>query len=120
MARQTKRIKKNIQAAQELEEEMLHADAPRTTHKPWENLVLVAVICMTLFLLASSWEIMTNLNRGMYGSLAIGLLLMYVQRRNAEKFTPAQTLWLNRGTFAFIILSLILFGCAVYFDHFAS
>ncbi len=120
MARQTKRIKKNIESTQKLEEEMLQDSAPRATHKPWENLVLVAVICMTLFLLASSWDIMTNLNRGMYSTLAAALLLMYFQRRNEEKFTPKQLQWIGRATFGFIAISLILFASAVYFEHFAG
>ncbi len=120
MAKQTKRIKKNIETTQKLEEEMLQSSGPTTTHKPWENLVLVAVICMTLFLLASSWDIMTNLNRGMYSTLAAALLLMYFQRRNESKFTPDQLKWLGRATFAFIAVSLVLFASAVYFEHFAG
>ena len=120
MARQTKRVRKNIHSAQALEEELSHADAPQPqAHKPWENIVLVVVICLTLFLLTSGWEMLSNLNRGMYSTLLVALIMMYAQRR-AKRLTAVQLKWLNRTIFFFIFLSLVLFALAVYFDHFAG
>lgn len=120
MARQMKRVRKNIHSAQELEEELARGDAPQPqAHKPWENIVLVGVICMTLFLLTSGWELLSTLNRGMYGTLLVALIMMYAQRR-ATHLTAVQLKWLNRAIFFFIFLSLILFALVVYFDHFAG
>lgn len=120
MARQTKRVRKNMHSAQELEEELNRSDAPQPqAHKPWENIVLVIVICLTLFLLTSGWELLSNLNRGMYSTLLVALIMMYAQRR-ATRLTAVQLKWLNRAIFFFIFLSLILFALAVYFDHFAG
>ena len=120
MAKQTKRVRKNIHSSQELEEELARADAPQPqTHKPWENIVLIVVICMTLFLLTSGWELLSNLNRGMYSTLLVALIMMYVQRR-AKRLTAVQLKWLNRAIFFFIFISLILFALVVYFEHFAG
>ena len=120
MARQTKRVRKNIHSAQELEEELNRSDSPQPqAHKPWENIVLIIVICLTLFLLTSGWELLSNLNRGMYSTLLVALIMMYAQRR-ATRLTAVQLKWLNRAIFFFIFLSLLLFALAVYFDHFAG
>ncbi|MCR5560126.1 hypothetical protein [Schwartzia sp. (in: firmicutes)] len=118
MAKQFKRIRKNINAAHELEEEDKLVEAPKP--RPWENIILVVVICLTLFLLASGWDMMDNWNRGMYASLAAALILMYVQRKHADKLSASVAPWLNRGIFLFISLSLCLFGCVIYLQHFAS
>ena len=120
MAKQTKRVRTNIHSAQELEEELARADAPQPqTHQPWENIVLIVVICMTLFLLTSGWELLSNLNRGMYSTLLVALIMMYAQRR-AKRLTAVQLKWLNRAIFFFIFISLILFALVVYFEHFAG
>ena len=55
MARQTKRIRKNIQTVQKMEE-ALEGKPQGRQYKPWENVVLVGVICLTMFLLASGWS----------------------------------------------------------------
>ena len=47
MARQTKRIRKNIQTTQELEEALEEKPQGRE-YKPWENIVLVGIICLTM------------------------------------------------------------------------
>ena len=120
MARQMKRVRKNIHSAQEFEEDLARGDAPQTpAHKPWENIVLVVVICMTLFLLTSGWELLSTLNRGMYSTLLVALIMMYAQRR-AKRLTAVQLKWLNRAIFFFIFISLILFALVVYFEHFAG
>lgn len=120
MARQTKRVRKNIHSAQAREEEISRSDTVQPqARKPWENIVLVAVICLTLFLLTSAWDLLSELNRGMYSSLLVALLLMYAQRR-AKGLSAVQLKWLNRAVFAFILLSLILFALVVYFEHFAG
>lgn len=120
MAKQMKRVRKNIHSAQELEEELTRSDTPQPqAHKPWENIVLIVVICMTLFLLTSGWELLSNLNRAMYSSLLVALLMMYAQR-NATRLSAALLKWLNRGVFFFILLSLVLFALVVYFEHFAG
>lgn len=117
MARQSKRIKKNIEAAREMEQEMMREETSRPKHKPWENIVLVVVICLTLLLLTSGWEMLDTLNRAMYSSLLVALLLMYAQRR--ARLTDTQFVWIGRAIFGAIGLSIVLFGCAIYFEHFA-
>ena len=100
LARQTKRIRKNIHTAQELEEALEEKPQGRV-YKPWENIVLVGVICLTMFLLASGW--------------LLALLLMYAQRR--MKMTPTRETWIRRGIFAAIALALVLFAYAVYLQY---
>ena len=118
MAKQSKRIRKNIHAAHEIEEEDKLPEAPKP--RPWENIILVVVICLTLFLLASGWDMMDAWNRGMYASLSAALILMYVQRKHADKLSEAIRPWLNRGIFVFISLSLCLLGIVIYLQHFAA
>ena len=118
MAKQSKRILKNIHAAQELAEEEKLPEAPKP--RPWENIILVVVICLTLFLLASGWDLMDAWNRGMYASLAAALILMYVQRKHAAKISASVAPWINRGIFLFISLSLCLFGIVIYLHHFSA
>ena len=114
MARQTKRIRKNIQTAQELEEALEEKPQGRE-YKPWENIVLVGIICLTMFLLASGWNYFDMVNKGMYSLLLIALLLMYAQRR--VKMTPTRDTWIRRGIFAAITLALVLFAYAVYMQY---
>ena len=73
MARQTKRIRKNIQTTQELEEALEEKTQGRE-YKPWENIVLVGIICLTMFLLASGWDYFDTTNKAMYSLLLVALL----------------------------------------------
>ena len=114
MAKQTKRIRKNIRTTQELEEALEEKPLGRE-HKPWENVVLVGVICLTMFLLASGWNYFDTVNKAMYSVLLVALLLMYAQRR--VKLTPARDTWIRRGIFAAIALALVLFAYAVYMQY---
>ncbi|MBR5909875.1 MAG: hypothetical protein IKZ66_07910 [Schwartzia sp.] len=114
MARQTKRIRKNIQTAQELDE-ILDGKPEQRQHKPWENIVLVGVICLTMFLLSSGWNYFDAVNKGMYSLLLVALLLMYAQRR--MDMTPTRETWIRRGIFAAISLALVLFAYAVYLQY---
>ena len=114
MARQTKRIRKNIHTAQELEEALEEKPQGRE-YKPWENIVLVGIICLTMFLLASGWSYFDTVNKAMYSILLLALLLMYAQRR--MKMTPTRETWLRRGIFAAIALALVLFAYAVYIQY---
>ncbi len=114
LARQTKRIRKNIQTAQELEEALEEKPQGRV-YKPWENIVLVGIICLTMFLLASGWNYFDTVNKGMYSLLLIALLLMYAQRR--MEMTPTRETWIRRGIFAAIALALVLFAYAVYMQY---
>lgn len=114
MARQTKRIRKNIQTTQELEEALEEKPQGRE-YKPWENIVLVGVICLTMFLLSSGWSYFDTTNKAMYSLLLVALLLMYAQRR--MKMTPTRETWLRRGIFTSIALALVLFAYAVYLQY---
>ena len=102
MARQTKRIRKNIQTTQELEEALEEKPQGRE-YKPWENIVLVGIICLTMFLLSSGWSYFDTTNKAMYSLLLVALLLMYAQRR--MKMTPTRETWIRRGIFAAIALA---------------
>ena len=84
-------------------------------HKPWENILLVGVICLTLFLLSSGWNYFDTVNKAMYSILLVALLLMYAQRR--MDMTPARETWIRRGIFAAIALALVLFAYAVYLQY---
>ena len=114
LARQTKRIRKNIQTAQEMDE-ILDGKPEKRQHKPWENIVLVGIICLTMFLLSSGWSYFDNVNRGMYSLLLVALLLMYAERR--MDMTPTRETWIRRGIFAAIALALVLFAYAVYLQY---
>lgn len=114
LARQTKRIRKNIQAAHELEEALEEKTQGRE-YKPWENIVLVGIICLTMFLLASGWNYFDTVNKAMYSILLVALLLMYAQRR--MKMTLTRETWIRRGIFAAIALALVLFAYAVYLQY---
>ena len=114
MARQTKRIRKNIQTVQKMEE-ALEGKPQGRQYKPWENVVLVGVICLTMFLLASGWSYFDAVNKGMYSLLLVALLLMYAQRR--MDMTPTRETWIRRGIFAAIALALVLFAYAVYLQY---
>lgn len=117
MAKQTKRIQKNILKTQQLEKEAQENPAPQ--HRPWETIILVAMICLTLIMLTAGWEVLDVFDRGMYASLCVALIAMYVQRRYGDRMTPTQLTWLSRLIFLFISVSLCLFGCVIYFNHFA-
>ena len=110
MARQTKRIRKNIQTTQELEEALEEKPQGRE-YKPWENIVLVGIICLTMFLLSSGWSYFDTTNKAMYSLLLVALLLMYAQRRMKRET------WIRRGIFAAIALALVLFAYAVYMQY---
>lgn len=114
LARQTKRIRKNIQTVQKMEE-ALEGKPQGRQYKPWENVVLVGVICLTMFLLASGWSYFDAVNKGMYSLLLVALLLMYAQRR--MEMTPTRETWIRRGIFAAIALALVLFAYAVYLQY---
>ena len=114
MARQTKRIRKNIQTTQEMDE-ILDGKPEQRQHKPWENIVLVGIICLTMFLLSSGWNYFDSVNKGMYSLLLVALLLMYAQRR--MDMTPTRETWIRRGIFAAIALALVLFAYAVYLQY---
>ena len=116
MARQTKRIRKNIQTAQELEEELNEKPQGRQ-YKSWEHILLVGIICLTMFLLSAGWSYFNNVNKAMYSLLLVALLLMYVQRRRS--LSAAMQVWVGRGVFATITVALILFAYAVYLEHVA-
>ena len=115
MAKQTKKIRRNIEATREIEEEMNAPEKPK--YKAWENIVLVGIICLTLFLLTSGWQLLDNLNRVLYSVLLVALLMTYAQRR--MNLTATQLKWMSRLTFALIFVSMALFAVAVYLEHFA-
>ncbi len=116
MARQTKRIRKNIQTAQVIEKELTEKPQEKR-YKPWENIVLVGVICLTLFLLTSGWDFLDTVNKGMYSILLVALLLMYAQRRLT--LSVAQQTWIRRVIFGAIMVSLVLFAYGVYLQYLA-
>ncbi len=116
MARQTKRIRKNIQTTQELEEELSEKPQERK-YKSWEHFLLVGIICLTLFLLSAGWSYFNTVNKAMYSMLLVTLLLMYVQRRRS--LSASAQVWIGRAVFATIVIALILFAYAVYLEHFA-
>ncbi len=96
-------------------EEALEEKPLERQYKPWENVLLVGVICLTLFLLTSGWDYFDAVNKGMYSILLVALLLMYAQRR--MKMTPTRETWIRRGIFAAIALALLLFAYAVYMQY---
>ena len=114
LARQTKRIRKNIQTVQQMDE-ILDGKPEGRQYKPWENIVLVGVICLTMFLLSSGWNYFDTVNKAMYSLLLVALLLMYAQRR--VTMTPMRETWIRRGIFAAISLALVLFAYAVYMQY---
>lgn len=94
---------------------------PQPQRRPWENIILVIVICLTLFLLTSGWDVFDNWNRAMYTSLAAALIMMYAQRRaeSSGKVPIKYQKWLARGVFVAISISIALFCCVLYIQHFA-
>ena len=96
-------------------EEALDGKPQEREYKPWENIVLVGIICLTLFLLTSGWDYFDAVNKGMYSLLLVALLLMYAQRRMT--MTPTRETWIRRGIFAAIALALVLFAYAVYMQY---
>ena len=96
-------------------DEILEEKPKGRQYKPWENILLVGIICLTFFLLASGWNYFDLVNKGMYSLLLVALLLMYAQRR--MDMTPARETWIRRGIFAAIALALVLFAYAVYMQY---
>lgn len=117
MAKQTKKILRNIKKAEEIEKELVEPEKPK--HKAWESYVLGAVICLSLFLLTAGWDVLNNVNRAMYITISLGLISMYAERKLESKWPKERLVWLSRGTAAFIIIAIGLFILAVYTDHFA-
>lgn len=112
MAKQSKKIKKNINTPKE-EDLTLEPEVERREQKPWERILLIAVICITLFLLSSGWDVFDNLSRGMYGMLLVSLLLMYAQRTiDATKVELISKI--NKAAFVSIGCSIVLFGMVVF------
>lgn len=119
MAKQSKKIMNKLQAqkAEELAEIQQAIDAQKPQQKPWERIMLVAVICITLFLLSAGWNEFDNLNRGMYISLLISLVLMYAQRTMDQ--TKVKIIgYINKAAFVSIGLSIVLFGFVVFSKYF--
>lgn len=85
--------------------------------KPWENILLIAVLCLTLFILSAGWNELSILNRSMYATLAVALCLMYGQRK--WTLTAKKLLLLNRLIFIFVGISLLLFAIGMYYEYFA-
>ena len=119
MAKQSKKIMNKLQAQKEAElEEMQQViEAHKPQHKPWEKIMLVGVICITLFLLSAGWDEFDNLNRGMYSALLVSLLLMYAQRtidQSKEKIIG----YINKAAFVSIAISIALFAFVVFYRYF--
>jgi len=122
MAKQTKRIlkKKNIvrqEEEREAKELELEQEKANPKHKPWEIVVLLIVICLTTFLLISGWNHFDNMNRGLYSTLLISLILMYVQRRHADDLKPELLTWVNRASAASIGLSVLIFLASIIMQY---
>ena len=118
MAKQTKKILKNIKKAEELEKELSEPEKPK--RRAWEGYVLGGVICLTLFLLTAGWEFLNAVNRAMYGSIAIALIMMYAERKLESEWPKSRLVWLSRGTAALIIAAIGLFIFAIYDEHIAG
>lgn len=116
MAKQSKKIMKKITTPKEEELDAVQEVQTRE-EKPWERLLLVAVICITLFLLSAGWNEFDNLNRGMYGMLLVSLLLMYAQRA-VSKTKVDLISKINKAAFFSIGCSIVLFGCVIFSRYF--
>lgn len=119
MAKQSKKIlnKLHAQKEEELAEIQQAIDAQKPQHKPWEKMMLVAVICITLFLLSAGWNEFDNLNRGMYSALLVSLLLMYAQRTIDQSKTKMIS-YINKAAFVSIGISIALFAFVIFFRYF--
>lgn len=115
MAKQSKKILKKITAPKE-EDEIIDQRVAQPERKPWERIVLIAIICLTLFLLTTGWDLLDNLNRGMYSTLLISLLLMYAQR-TIDPHKIKIIGYLNKAAFVSIATSIVLFGFVVYYRY---
>lgn len=115
MAKVSKKILKRINGPKEEEEDIVPEVAVRE-EKPWERLLLVAVICITLFLLSAGWDEFDNYNRGMYGALLVSLLLMYAQR-TVDKTKVELIGYINKAAFFSIAASIVLFGCVMFLRY---
>ena len=107
----------NAPKIEDLEAEQLAAEASVPKYKPWENIVLCIVICLTIFMLISGWNHFDNINRGLYSSLLVSLILMYVQRKHYKDLHADTLTWVNRASAAAIGVSVLLFLVSIYFQY---
>ena len=78
---------------------------------------LLIMLALTIFIAIIGWQEMTWLNRSMYGSLALSLLLIYGYKQG--NFGEKEKLWMTRASMFFIVVSFALFVAICYFQYFA-
>ncbi len=72
MARQTKRIRKNIQTVQKMEE-ALEGKPQGRQYKPWENVALLLMYAQRRMTMTPTRE--TWIRRGIFAAIALALVL---------------------------------------------
>lgn len=104
MAKQTRKILQKIKPKEE--------PKPEPQKKPGRDLILLAMIGLTVFILLFGWMNFSWLYRAMYVCLAFSLVLIYGQRQG--KMADNIKVWMGRASLTLIIISFILFAVTAY------
>lgn len=107
MATQTKKIRKNLKP---------RVSEKRPVKKSKDTFLLIMMV-LTLCIALIGWQQMDWLNRSMYGSLFLSLLLIYGYKQG--NFSEQVKKWLTRASMAFIGLSFALFAAICYLQYFS-
>lgn len=105
MATQTKKIRKNLKPRM----------PEKKPVKKGKDRFLLIMMVLTLCIALIGWQQMDWLNRSMYGSLFLSLLLIYGYKQGS--FDEQKKLWMTRASMVFIIISFALFAAICYFQY---
>lgn len=111
MAKQLKKIRKHLKP------QAGGKNAQKEPVKKGKDIFLLIMLALTLFIAIIGWSEMTWLNRSMYGSLFLSLLLIYGYKQG--NFGEKEKLWMTRASMFFIVISFALFAAICYFQYFA-
>lgn len=111
MAKQLKKIRRHLKP------QVTIKGAENRPKKKGKDTFLLIMLALTIFIAIIGWQEMTWLNRSMYGSLALSLLLIYGYKQG--NFGEKEKLWMTRASMFFIIVSFALFAAICYFQYFA-
>ncbi len=111
MAKQLKKIRKHLKPP------IVGKDTEKRPEKKGKDTFLLIMLALTLFIAFIGWQEMTWLNRSMYGTLFLSLLLIYGYKQG--NFNEKEKLWMTRASMFFIIVSFALFAAICYFQYFA-
>ncbi len=109
MAKQLKKIRKHLKPQSK--------NSDKAPTKKGKDTFILIMLALTIFITIIGWQEMTWLNRSMYGSLALSLLLIYGYKQG--NFAEKEKLWLTRASIFFVALSFIFFAALCYFQYFA-